>query len=98
VKKWLSWGPYHTTSEMYHSFGSMHLHFSIVMYQQHMDRMAPLGKYNCLLFKTMARRFSTGTPFFLLSNVSLSISNLSLSCANSESYDMKGGSSLQSKW
>jgi len=38
-----------------------------------------------------------GTPFSLLSNVSHPNSNLSLSCANSESYDMKGGSPLQSK-
>ena len=39
-----------------------------------------------------------GTPFSLLSNVSSLKSDLSLSRANFESYDMKGGSSLQSKW
>jgi hypothetical protein len=38
------------------------------------------------------------TLFSLLSNVRLSNSNLSFSCANYESYDMKGDSSLQSKW
>ncbi len=29
-EKWLSWGSYNTSSEMHHSFGSMHLHFFLV--------------------------------------------------------------------
>jgi len=31
-EKWLIWGPYNSSSEMYQSFGSMNLHLSMVMY------------------------------------------------------------------
>jgi hypothetical protein len=32
-EKWLYWGPYNTSSEIHHSFGSMHFHLSMVMYK-----------------------------------------------------------------
>jgi len=32
AKKWLSRGPFNTSSEMHHSFGSMHFHSTLVMY------------------------------------------------------------------
>jgi len=31
-EKWLSLGPYNTSFEMHYSFGSMYLHFSLVIY------------------------------------------------------------------
>ncbi len=46
----------------------------------------------------MVRRFSMGTLFSLLGNVSSLRSQPGLYCVNIESYDMKIGISLQSKW